>query len=550
MRPWSAYLMSVLLLVSMLLGVTSCSTPEPAPATPEPAATGVPTTAPAEEKPTITLALPVDVDHIEYMEYRSDGAYNVTANLYAALVEQELVLNEDGVLQGTAEFVPNLAEMSVSDDGLVVTLKVREDAKFANGDPITSEDVMYTFQRAWAIPWAAGSLPIMNIASTESMVVIDEQTVEIHLENPSALLPWELSWQDAFVVVDKSDMEANATEEDPWATEYAKRNFNASGPYQIESWEPGVELRFSPNPYYFRGSDFYQNSGVVARIVPSAEDRELLLKKGDVDITWELPLRDIEALEEDPDINVHSVPSRDMIYLFFNLDMPPFDNKLVRQAIAYAVPYDDIIDKVMYGHAQKMGSIFSTGMLYYTDEYWDYDYNPDRARELLAEAGYPNGFSAELAVRLSLQRDVDTAVWIQDSLRDVGIDLEVNQMGDAQFYDLLYSRQLGMGINNWLSWADDGFWAAKWLLDCEEFLNIGNYCNAEVDELIDQAYSLSDSPEREQVALQTQEILVDELPLLPLMQPDWLVCTRSDVTGVTYVGDEELRWVYLGKEAQ
>jgi peptide/nickel transport system substrate-binding protein len=230
--------------------------------------------------------------------------------------------------------------------------------------------------------------------------------------------------------------------------------------------------------------------------------------------------------------------------------MPPFDNKLVRQAIAYAVPYDDIIDKVMYGHAQKMGSVFSTGMLYYTDEYWQYDYDPDRARDLLAEAGYPNGFSAELAVRLSLQRDVDAAVWIQNSLRDVGIDLKVNQMGDAQFYDLLYSRQLGMGINNWLSWADDGFWAAKWLLDCEEFLNVGNYCNAEIDQLLDQAYALSDGPEREQVALRTQEILVDELPLLPLMQPDWLICARSDVYGLTYVGDEELRWVYLGKEAQ
>ncbi len=550
MRLRSAYLMSVLLIVSVLLGATSCSTPAPAPATPEPAATAAPTTAPAEEKPTITLALPVDVDHIEYMEFRSEGAYDVTANLYAPLIEQDLVLNEDGVLQGTFDFVSNLAEMSVSDDGLVVTLKLREDAKFANGDPITAEDVMYTFERAWAMPWAAGSLPIMNIGSTDSMVMIDEQTVEIHLENPSALLPWELSWQDAFVIVDKSDLESQATEEDPWAVEYAKRNFNANGPYQIESWEPGVELRFSPNPYYFRGSDFFQNAGVVARIVPSAEDRELLLKKGDVDITWQLPLRDIESLEQDPDIDVYSTPSREMVYLFFNLAIPPFDNELVRQAIAYAVPYDDIIDKVMYGHAQKMGSVFSTGMLYYTDEYWQYDYDPDKARELLDEAGYEDGFSVELAVRLSVQRDVDTAVWIQNSLRDVGIDLEINQMGDAQFYDLLYSRELAMGIFNWLSWADDGFWAAKWLLDSEEFLNIGNYSNAEIDQLLDQAYALSDGPEREQVALRTQEILADELPILPLMQPDWLICARSDVYGITYVGDEELRWAYLGKEAQ
>jgi peptide/nickel transport system substrate-binding protein len=544
MRLRSAYLMSVLLILSVLLGATSCSTP--AADTPVPAAT----TAPAEEKPTITLALPVDVDHLEYMEFRSEGAYDVTANLYAPLIEQDLVLNEDGVLQGTFDFVPNLAEMSVSDDGLVVTLKLRDDAKFANGDPITSEDVMYTFERAWEMPWAAGSLPIMNIGSVDSMVVIDEQTVELHLENPSALLPWELSWQDAFVVVDKSDLESHATEEDPWAVEYAHRNFNVNGPYQIESWEPGVELRFSPNPYYFRGSDFFQNSGVVARIVPSAEDRELLLKKGDVDITWQLPLRDIESLEQDPDIDVYSTPSREMVYLFFNLAIPPFDNELVRQAVAYAVPYDDIIEKVMYGHAQKMGSVFSTGMLYYTDEYWQYDYDPDRARELLAEAGYADGFSVELAVRLSVQRDVDTAVWIQNSLRDVGIDLEINQMGDAQFYDLLYSRELAMGIFNWLSWADDGFWAAKWLLDSEEFLNIGNYSNAEIDQLLDQAYALSDGPEREQVALRTQEILADELPILPLMQPDWLICARSDVYGVTYVGDEELRWAYLGKEAQ
>ena len=539
MRHCRMCLGSVLLIVSVLLGVTSCATP----------ATGPAPAAPPEEKPTITLALPVDVDHIEYMEYRSDGAYEVTANLYAGLIDQKLVLNENGVLEGTNEFVPGLAEMSVSDDGLLVTLKLREDAKFANGDAMTSEDLMYTFERAWAMPWTAGNFPFMNISGVDSMVVVDEHTVEIDLESPSALLPWLLSWQDG-VLLDKSDLEANATEEDPWAVEYARRNINASGPYQIESWEPGVELRFTPNPYYFRGPEFYQNSGVVARIVPSAEDRELLLRKGDVDITWQLPLRDIEDLEEDPNITVHTVPSRELVYLFFNLEMPPFDNELVRQAIAHAVPYEDIIEKVMYGRAQKMGSVFSTEMIYYTDEYWQYDYNPERARELLAEAGYPDGFSAELAVRLSLERDVDTAVWIQNSLRDVGIDLTVNQMGDAQFYDLLYGRQLSMGINSWLSWADDGFWTVKWLLDCDEFLNSGNYCNAEVDELIDQAIRLWDSPEREQVAVRTQEILVEELPLLPLMQPDWLIYTRSDVYGLTHVGDEELRWAYLGKEAE
>ena len=230
--------------------------------------------------------------------------------------------------------------------------------------------------------------------------------------------------------------------------------------------------------------------------------------------------------------------------------MPPFDNELVRQAIAYAVPYDDIIEKVMYGHAQKAGSVFSTKMIYYTDEYWVYDTDLARARELLAEAGYPDGFSAELAVRLSVARDVDAAVWIQNSLRDVGIDLTVNQMGDAQFYDLLYSRQLSMGLNSWLSWADDGFWTVKWLLDCDEFLNSGNYCNAEVDQLIDQAISLWDSPEREQVARRTQEILVEELPLVPLYQPDWVMCTRSDVYGLTHLGDEQPRWAYLGKEAE
>lgn len=541
MRLWHMYLVSVLLIVSVLLGVTSCSTPATGPA---------PTTAPpVGEKPVITLAMPVDVDHIEYMEMRSEGAYEVTANLYAGPIDQKLVLQENGVLEGTGEFVPNLAEMSVSEDGLLVTLKLREDAKFANGDAITAEDVKYSFERSWAMPWTAGNFPFMNISGPESMVVIDEHTVEIHVDRPSSLLPWLLSWQDG-VTLDKSDLDSHATEEDPWAVEYAHSNINASGPYQIESWEPGVELRFTPNPYYFRGPEFYQNSGVVVRVVPSAEDRELLLRKGDVDVAWQLPLRDIASLEEDPNITVHSVPSREVVYLFLNLEMPPFDNELVRQAIAYAVPYDDIIEQVMYGHAQKMGSIFSTKMPYYTDEYWVYDTDPARARELLAEAGYPDGFSAELAVRLSVARDVDAAVWIQNALRDVGIDLTVNQMGDAQFYDLLYTKQLGMGIQSWLSWADDGFWTVKWLLECDEFLNTGNYCNTEVDQLIDQAISLWDSPEREQVARRTQEILVEELPVIPLYQPDWLICARSDVYGLTHVGDEEPRWAYLGKEAE
>jgi peptide/nickel transport system substrate-binding protein len=543
-------LVSVLLIASILLAVTSCSTPAAAPEATAPAPTAAQTTAAApEDKPVITIALPVDVDHIEYHEYRSDGGYAVMANMYTALVDQKLELQDNGVLVGTGEFVPALTEMSVSEDGLVYTFKLQEGAKFANGDPVTVEDIEYTWERAWDHPWINGNFPFANLSGPESMVVVDDQTFEIHVGKPAVLLPWMLSWQDA-VTYDKSDLEAHATEEDPWATEYAHRNINGMGPYVIESWEPGVELRFVPHPYYFRGPDFYHNSGVVARIVPSAEDRELLLRKGDIDVTWQLPLRDIDSLEQDPDIDIYSEPSRELLYLFLNTEMPPFDNQLVRQAIAYAVPYDEIIDKVMYGHAQKMGSVFSTKMKYYTDEYWPYETDPERARDLLAEAGYPDGFSTELAVRLSVTRDVDSAVWIQTGLREVGIDVTINQMGDAQFYDLLYSKQLGMGINNWLSWGDDGFWTVKWLLKCDDFLNSSNYCNAEIDQLIDDAISMWDSPEREQLALRTQEILAEEMPLVPLMQPDWIMCTRSDVYGITFVGDEMLRWAYLGKESE
>jgi peptide/nickel transport system substrate-binding protein len=262
-RAW----LTVLLMIS-LVGVlaTQCA--------PTPTATPVPPTPVAEDKPVIVVALDSDIDHIEPMEFRSDAGYHATANMYEPLILQELVPGaEEGTLGGISEYGPGLAEVTFSEDSLVATVKIRPDAKFHNGNPITAHAFKHTFDRAMIAPRSYIPLLVqfMGFDSPEDVVVMDDYTLEFHLDRPSPLFRPLLAFQ-IFGAIDPETTEAHATNEDPWAFDWYRENANPSGPYIITKWEPGVEYVFEPNPNYWQGPDYFQNSKVIAKVVPSPED--------------------------------------------------------------------------------------------------------------------------------------------------------------------------------------------------------------------------------------------------------------------------------------
>jgi peptide/nickel transport system substrate-binding protein len=500
-------------------------------------------------KPTIVIAYDGDIDHIEPMELRSVAAYDATANLYEPLITQKLVANDKGELIGQKEFEAAGAESwEVSNDGTVFTFHLRQDAKFADGTPITANDYKYTFDRAITGPGYLGLLtPFMALSSADAVQALDDYTLQITTDRPAALTETIIGFQ-VFGAISKATAAAHATADDPWAENWFRTHSNSSGPYSITEWNAGVQYTFEPNPNFWRGPDFFQNSGAIFRVVPEAATREQLLRAGDVDVALGIPFGDLADLSTDPNITVHAIPTTRIYYLGMNNNVAPFDDARVRQAVSMAVPYDAIIENVIYGYGVQPKSPVSVGMEGYTDEFWTYGGNDlEAARALLVDAGYPDGFQIELTVPQELQTSVDTATWIQAGLAEIGINVTINAVPTAQFGELEYSHELPFFIEQWYSWGNDPFYQLTFDLKCDAFTNLVRYCNPEVDQLIEQGTYSRDPEERAQLIRRAQEIIVGEAPWAFLYQPDWIVATRANVSGIALFNDLTLRYAYLGK---
>lgn len=510
-------------------------------------------TEPAEEEMVeedrIVIAYDSDIDHIEPMQFRSLGGYDATANLYEPLITQELVPNDSGELIGQRTMEGAVAEsFEVSEDGTVFTFHLREDAQFSDGTPITAHDYKYTFDRAMLGPGYIGLLtPFMALESPDDVVVLDDYTLQVTTSRPAALTETIIAFQ-VFGAISQATAEAHATEEDPWADEWHRTNANPSGPYIITEWNPGVEYLFEPNPNYWRGQDFFRNGGAVFRVVPDAATRIQLLRAGDVDVALGIPYSDLADLDADPNVTVHAIPATRVYHLGMNLNQPPFDDQRVRQAISYAIPYEAILENVIYGYGLQPTSPIPEGMETHTDEFFVYgEQDLDTARALLEDAGYPDGFEVELTVPQEDQTRVDAAVWVQSGLAELGIDVTINAVPTAEFSELINSHELPLFIQEWYSWGNDPFYQLTWNFKCDSFPNFVNYCNEEMDQIIESGTFSRDAAEREELSRRAQEILMEDAPWALLYQPAWIVATRSDVDGVALFDDLTLRYAYLGK---
>ncbi len=554
-RLWHAWLAGALAVILVACGgPTPTAAPAPTATSAPPAATSVPPTpvpptAAPEVKARLVIAYDSDIDHIELMQFRSLGAYDATANLYEPLIRQELVENPNGELIGQSEFEGAVAErFEVSEDGTVFTFHLRRDAKFADGTPITAQDYKYTFDRAMMGPGYIGLLtPFMALESADQVEVVDDYTLRISTSRPAALTETIIAFQ-VFGAISKATADAQATADDPWADAWHRTNANSSGPYVITNWNPGVEYVFEPNPNYWRGADWFQNSGVVFRVVPDAATRQQLLRAGDVDVALGIPFSDLDELAADANIAIHAIPTTRIYHLGMNVNTPPFDDKRVRQAVSMAIPYDAIFENVIYGYGLKPSSPIPEGMEGHTDEFWTYgEANLDEARALLVDAGYADGFEIELTVPQEDQTRVDAATWVQSGLAEIGIDVTINAVPTAEFSGLINSHELPFFIQEWYSWGSDPFYQLTWNFKCGSFPNFVNYCSEELDEIIEAGTFSRDPEERAQLARRAQEILVDEAVWAFLYQPAWIVATRADVTGIALFHDLTFRYGYVGK---
>ncbi|MCH8898929.1 MAG: ABC transporter substrate-binding protein [Acidobacteria bacterium] len=508
-----------------------------------PATTEVP--APTSEK--IIVSLSTDINILEQHLFRSTGSYAVTRALYQPFLDQVYV-DEGGARLGTSEVVPSplLDSYEVADDG-TATFTLNPDAKFASGDSITAADAVYMLRRSIEAPgsYIPLLLPFIAIDSPDAFTVVDELTFTITPNQPTALFGRFMTFQ-VFGPLQESLANEQATEEDPFAFDYFTTNANASGPYTLTSWDQARgEVILDPNPGW---PGQVANGGIIVRNIPDAEQRALLLQNGDIDVAVGLPPRLVSELADDPNINVYTAPSTRVNYIGMNATTDPnLSNKLVRQAISYAVPYQALLDNVMFGFASTAGTLITSPMeTYQGDAAGIYTTDLAKAQALMDESGVAP-FEVELAVQNARSQDQEAAVFIQDALREIGITVNINVLPQGEYSEKLNGREFAMFFTEWFSWGDDPFYQMTFLAKCGAFTNFADGCNERLDEIIAEGTFETDQQRRNELGLEAQQLMVEDANRIYLWSEDWILATGANITGVTKDFTEVPRFENLSK---
>lgn len=488
----------------------------------------------AAEKPVIVAALSDTVNTVEPHTFRSTSAYAATHAVYEPLIVQDLTEQEGGWLLGSrTSHVGAGAESAtfeLTEDGAVATFTLRQDQTFDNGDPVTAEDYKYVFQRSIEGPGYIGVLlPFIGVSSADQLTVIDDYTFQIAADVQSPLFERFMTFQ-VFGSLNQALLAEQATDEDAWSFEYLNDKSAGAGPYYIAEYSPDTQVVLEPNPNYWDAENV-ANSGVVIRTVPDANQRAQLVRTGEIDVATGIPERLLPELEGDPNVKVLEIPTTGVHYMAMNLALIP--NEDVRKAIMAAVPYDALIDQVMFGYAAPAQGVVTSQMETFDPEVGaGYATDLEAAAQFLADSGETD-VNLVLGVRESRQTDQDAAVLIQENLRQVGIDVEVQVLPDADWATRASEGELPLLIHDWFSWGEDPFYQMQFLSECGSFVNYSGFCDEAYDELVNTGKFSADETTRQDVSSQAQQIFFDNAVWAPM----WST-TRTIVVGKCVVGLE------------
>ena len=473
-------------------------------------------------------------------------AYQIAVNLYDRLVGYSTKKLPNGTMMyDYTKLEPEAAESwTIAADGKSITFKMRKGATFWDGTPITAHDVKWSFDRAVSL----GGFPTVqmkagSLEKTEQFEAVDDETFVIKLLRPSKLTLPDLG-VPVPIIINSMEAKKHATDKDPWATEYLHRTPAGSGAFMLERWEPGQQT-------VYKRYDDWKNGPlpgikrVIMREIPSASTRRALLEKGDADVSLDLPPKDFAELQNSGKFTITGVPiENSLAAIGLNLNFEPFKNKLVRQAIAYSVPYDQIFKQAAFERGIPMwgGKSFTPTSIEWPQPF-PYDTDYGKAKSLLKEAGFADGFEVPLAFNLGLaQWSEPMSLLLQESLAKVGIKATIDKIPGANWRTAaLVEKKLPMHIKNFGGWLNYPDYYSFWVYQKGRLFNSMNYHNPEVEALTEASLHLEvDHPDYEPNIKKLLAIFFDEVPLIPVYQPYLDVAMQTNVTGYEYYAHRQL----------
>ena len=431
---------------------------------------------------------------------------------------------------GSAEVLsPKLAtSWEPSEDSMEWTFTLREGITFHDGEPFNAEAVKASIDNT--IELGAGASYIW--APVESIDVVDEYTVKFNLSYPAPLDLIASAGYAAWIYSPK----AYADQGHDWFNE---GNCAGTGPYVIDNYERGARIVMSRNEDYWGGWSDGQFDIAVMQIVEDPVVRQQMIESGTADFTFNLPADNLDAIAARDDVEVYINPGFQNLIGLMNNQKPPLNDPLVRQAVSYAFPYEQFIQGVMGQRATQAYGPIPPGIWGHSQDLHQYSYDLDKAAELLAEAGHPDGGFDLLFTYATGDLDEQQVgeLW-KAELAKLGINLELQPMTWEAQWELGQSDPENAQDIFVMYWWPDYVSPISWLYSMfrtedETLFNLGYYKNPEFDEMIDTADAISGSDREEatQMFIDAQKMLVDDAAAMFFYDVANTHAARADLQG-------------------
>jgi peptide/nickel transport system substrate-binding protein/oligopeptide transport system substrate-binding protein len=457
---------------------------------------------------------------------KTTSEYGIPLNIYDRLVEAETVS------PGESRIVPGLAEKwDVSANGLVYTFYLRKGVKFHNGEILKADDVAFTFDRMLDpatkalntdfLDMIAGAEDRMNgkAQKVSGIKVIDDLTIQITLAKPFAPFIANIATPAGSIYNRKATLAAG----DQFGLDPAKTV--GTGPFRLKSWTVNDSCLLVAFPDYYRGKPTLDE--LEMRIVPDANTQRIMFEKGDLDI---LDLDNVRSqvpyFAESPKWKnqIVSGPRVGVYYYAINENIKPFEDVRVRKAVQRAIDRKTLLDKLYNGRGSLENGIFPRGLVGFNPKLPAIPYDPKAAKELLTQAGYPNGFEMEIAQVTDSPTTLKINEAVQAMLAQVGIKVKITQLDSATYFATRRQTKLPMYHSDWSAdFNDPDNFIYTFFSERNTALRSYNYKNQSVFDKLEEARAMVDPAKRVKLYQDLEKIIVqDDAAWIPLFSLDHL----------------------------
>lgn len=465
----------------------------------------------SEVKGDIVIGVKTDISSLNPHNHNDITSAYVTRSIYSNLIR----LNEDN------EFVGDLAESWEQVDPTTVSFKLKEGVKFSNGEPVTSEDVKYSLELQKDSAKVGHLVDIID-----NVEVVDDTNFIIHMNAESNALISSLQHSGAAILCKSycEELEANgkSLDDEPMG----------SGPYKFVEWVASASVTLEKNPDYFDADRMAQNDTITLKVIPEESARTIALETGEIDMLLDVGTADAQKIRDNADLALDEYEITTEEFFCMNTQKAPFDNVLVRQAMNYAIKKDDVLISAANGEGTIADNYFSPVALGYYDTAVKYEYDVDKAKALLEEAGYGDGFT--FTVFVSNENRARSATVIQENLSQLGITMNIEQMESATFFERTGNGEHDACLTGWVPNAEPDN-SYRPLFKSENVGSGGNrafYVNEEVDKLVDAAAVSLDQDEIDAARSEVIRIISEDAIWVPLYNETGMIGRNKDLQGV------------------